>query len=81
MPGFDIEDIIELIIFIYSILNSSFCDSEESFEMIKHKVLQTIIEIEGNRFVDTFELERFVTGIFDNIHYCLQSKNVLSYYQ
>ncbi|ORX48979.1 hypothetical protein BCR36DRAFT_354132 [Piromyces finnis] len=81
MPGFDIEDIIELIIFIYSILKSSFCESEESFEMIKHKVLQTIIEIEGNRFVDAFELERFVTSVFDNIQYCLQSKNMLSYYQ
>jgi len=81
MPGFDIEDIVELIIFIYSILKSSFNENEESFEMIKHKVLQTIIEIEGNRFVDAYELERFITSIFDNIQYCLKSKNVLSYYQ
>ena len=81
MPGFDIEDIIELIVFIYSLLKSSFSENEESFEMVKHKVLQTIIEIEGNRFVDAFELERFITSIFNNIQYCLQSKNLLSYNQ
>jgi len=81
MPGFNIEDIVELIIFIYSLLKSSFSENEESFEMVKHKVLQTIIEIEGNRFVDAYELERFITSVFDNIYYCLKSKNVLSYYE
>ncbi|ORX86759.1 hypothetical protein BCR32DRAFT_264785 [Anaeromyces robustus] len=81
MPGFDIEDIVELVMFIFSLLKDSFIESEESFEMVKHKVLQTIIEIEGNKFVDSYELERFITSIFDNIQYCLKSRNVLSYYQ
>ncbi len=82
MPGFTIEDIVELIIFIYSILKATFFnENEESFEMVKHKVLQTIIEIEGNKFVDAYELERFITSVFDNIYYCLRSKNVLSYYE
>lgn len=82
MPGFTIEDIVELVIFIYSILRSSFFnENEESFEMVKHKVLQTIIEIERNKFEDAYELERFITSIFDNIYYCIRSKNALSYYE